>query len=61
MFRTVFMLYHEISKIQWDYNSPNIKGVMCRTKFKDVIDFDIDPTGKSDFEIANLLWDLMEN
>lgn len=29
-------------------------------KFNDVIDFEFDPEGKSEFEIANTLWDLME-
>lgn len=29
-------------------------------KFNDVIDFEIDPEGKSEYDIANTLWDLME-
>lgn len=33
---------------------------MSRSRFNDVIDFEIDPKGKSEYEIANLLWDLME-
>lgn len=60
MIRNVFVLYHELSKITWDYDSPNIKGVMSRMKFNDVIDFEISPEGKSDYEIANTLWDMME-
>ena len=58
--RNVFVLYHELSKITWDYDSSKIKGVMSRMKFNDVIDFEFDSEGKSEFEIANTLWDLME-
>lgn len=56
----MFVLYHELSKITWDYDSPKVKGVMSRMKFNDVIDFEIDPEGKSEYDIANTLWDLME-
>ena len=37
-----------------------IKGVMTRSKFNDIIDFEIDPTDKSDYDVSNMLWDLME-
>lgn len=60
LYRNVFVLYHELSKITWDYDSPKVKGIMSRMKFNDVIDFEIDPEGKSEYDIANTLWDLME-
>ena len=58
--RNVFLLYHELTKIKWDYDSPLIKGVMTRLKFNDVIDFEIDPANNSEYDVANTLWDLME-
>lgn len=58
--RKIFVLYHEFSKIKWDYSKPTVAGILTRTKFSDVIDFEIDPTGKSEYDIANTLWDLME-
>lgn len=58
--RRIFVLYHEFTKIKWDYTKKTVAGVLTRPKFNDVIDFEIDPKGKSDFEIANTLWDLME-
>ena len=54
------MLYHQLTGIKWDFNSPMIKGVMTRSKFNDVIDFEIDPSDKSDYDVSNMLWDLME-
>lgn len=33
---------------------------MTRMKFNDIIDFEIDPKEKSEYDIANMLWDLME-
>ncbi|KAK8800158.1 hypothetical protein WA171_004793 [Blastocystis sp. BT1] len=58
--KKIFVLYHEFSKIKWDYSKPTVAGILTRTKFSDVIDFEIDPTGKSEYDIANTLWDLME-
>lgn len=56
----MFLLYHQLTGIKWDFNSPMIKGVMTRSKFNDIIDFEIDPTDKSDYDVSNMLWDLME-
>lgn len=56
----MFLLYHQLTGIKWDFNSPMIKGVMTRSKFNDIIDFEIDPADKSDYDVSNMLWDLME-
>ena len=59
-YRHIFLLYFNFTNIKWDYTKSTIAGVLSRPQFQDVIDFDFDPEGKTDFEIANKLWNLMD-
>jgi len=59
-------LYQCISNIKWDYETPmRVKGHVDivdqkRQLVKDVRPFDIDPLQYGSFEIANMLWELMD-
>uniref|UniRef100_A0A7S4K4J3 Kinetochore protein Spc24 n=1 Tax=Paramoeba aestuarina TaxID=180227 RepID=A0A7S4K4J3_9EUKA len=50
-------LFVNISNIKWDFDSQRVRGYI--TGPKDVKKFDIDPKKCSEFETANLLWDLI--
>jgi len=52
-------LYHNISGINWNYLSENVRGYITMPKQGDVYPFNIDPT-ISRFEVVNYLWDLIE-
>eukprot|EP00793_Prasinoderma_coloniale_P001560 PRCOL_00003364-RA len=55
-------LYAHVSKIIWHYEAgERVRGNVSDPAKADIRPFDMDPAKTSNFDIANSLWDLMEN
>lgn len=52
-------LYHTICKIQWDFESSNVKGLHIDPVQGDVTPFDFDPSHMSKVAVTNAIWDLL--
>ena len=55
-------LYVHVSNISWKLQGAEsrIAGTLCSPGKKDVRSIDLDPAGKSQFDIINSIWALMD-
>ena len=55
-------LYVHVSNISWKLQGTEsrIAGTLCSPGKKDVRSIDLDPAGKSQFDIINSIWALMD-